>query len=225
MKPIGPSVAVLLIAVLGAGCIHVGGSGEPPDRRFYDLLPPVSDGRQIPAEGPETILVEAFTVDPGLDREELVWRRENSECGAYENYRWVRPPEEAVRSVLADALRRAGIVGSVVAEPAAMHPDFRLRGHLSRCDEVDDGKAWAGVIEVHLALARADDGEEILRRTYARRVAAATRNPTGVVEAIRKGLDEIAAELVKDLRAVMEDTRTTDDARAPGTGPGPQASR
>ena len=78
------------------------------------------------------------------------------------------------------------------------------------CDEVDEGKAWSGVIEVHLALCRAEDGEEILRRTYARRIPAAARNPTAVVEAIRQGLDEIAAQLVKDLRPALAAEREGD---------------
>ena len=207
MRPGGRSVAVLLFAVNCAGCISIGKGGEPPDRRSYDLLAPIPAGNPPAAEGPETILVEPFTVDPGLDREEIVWRRGAAEGGAYENYRWVRPPEEGVRTVLADALRRAGVAAAVVADPATAHPDYRLRGHLARCDEVDEGAVWAGVIEVHLALSRESDAQEILRRVYARRVAAAARNPTAVVEAIRKGLDEIAADLVKDLRPVLEAER------------------
>lgn len=199
-----PRPAALALVLLVPACIHIGGTGAPPDRRSYDLLSPLPPDRPAIADGPETVFVETFSVDPGLDREELVWRRGAAETGAYENYRWARPPEEGVRTVLADALRRAGAAAAVVTDPSSGKADYRLRGHLSRCDEVDLGAAWSGVLEVHLVLVRSRDGEEVLRRTYARQVPAAARNPTAVVEAIRKALDQAAAALVDDVRMVLD---------------------
>ena len=203
--------ALFAVAVATAGCISVGGGNDPVDRRSYDLLAPLpAPGNPPPADGPEVLLVEAFSVDPGIDREEIVWRRGVAESGAYENFRWMRPPEAGVRSVLAEALRRSGAVAAVVTDPDSTTAEFHLRGHLARCDEVDTGTAWAGVIEVRVALTRSRDGEEILRRTYARQIPAAARNPTAIVEAIRKGLDEIGAALVVDVRTLLEAQRQED---------------
>ena len=204
-------VLTVLLALAAAGCISVGGGDHPVDRRSYDLLAPLPPpGGPPAADGPEVILVEPFSVDPGLDREEIVWRRGVAESGAYENFRWMRPPEVGVRSILAEALRRSGAVASVITDPDTAASEYRLRGHLSRCDEVDGGTAWAGVVEVRIALVRTKDGEEVLRRTYARQIPAAQKNPTAVVEALRKGLDEIAAVLVTDVRTLLESRRQED---------------
>ena len=202
---------LLALALAAAGCISVGGGSDPVDRRAYDLLAPLAaTGNPPPADGPEVLLVEPFSVDPGIDREELVWRRGSVESGAYQDFRWIRPPETGVRAVLAEALRRSGAAAAVVTDPATTTAEYTLRGHVARCDEVDTGTQWLGALEIRVTLTRNRDGEEILRRTYSRQLPAAKRNPTAVVEAIRKGLDEIGAALVVDVRTLLEAQRQED---------------
>ncbi|NUN52733.1 MAG: membrane integrity-associated transporter subunit PqiC, partial [Planctomycetaceae bacterium] len=101
------ALAVLLLPLACAGCITIGGEDEGTERRSYDLAAPLPEGRPVPADGPEVLSVEPFTVDAALDREELLWRRGAVESGAWESFRWVRPPEQGVREVLAAALARS----------------------------------------------------------------------------------------------------------------------
>lgn len=210
------ALAVLLLPLACAGCITIGGEDEGTERRSYDLAAPLPEGRPVPADGPEVLSVEPFTVDAALDREELLWRRGAVESGAWESFRWVRPPEQGVREVLAAALARSGAVAAVATDPPAAEAEYRLRGHLARCDEEDGPGAWSGVLEVRIEVRDARTGESVLRRTYARREKAAARNPTAVVEAIRRSLDAVALELATDLRTVLEARR--EGAGAPGGG-------
>lgn len=202
--PGAAQAAVLLLAAGAAGCITVGGGGgPPPEQRSFDLQPPLPPATPPEAEGPEVIWVEPFTCDPALDREELVWRRGTAESGAYERYRWVRPPSEMVRAILADALARGSACAAVATDPRVAKPDYALRAHLVRFEEVETGGGWGGAVEVRVALFRSSDGAEVLRRAYARTERAAQRNPAGVVEALRKGLEGISGTLVTDVRMVL----------------------
>lgn len=213
-----PAAAALGAAILLAGCISVGSSGPPAERRAYDLLPDPAPGEPAPADGPEVLWVEPFTADPALDREEIVWRRGAVESGAWENHRWVRPPAEAVRSLLADAIARSGACAAVATEPRPLGADYHLRGHLARCDEADAGDEWTGVLEVRVCVVRVRDGAEVLRRTYARVERAPQRNPLGVVRALRAAADGAGRALAGDLARVLEALR---GPPAPAVDPDP----
>lgn len=195
--------AVLCVALLAAGCFSLGGSGKPVEVRSFDLQPPMPTDLPPDAEGAESLWVEPFTVDPALDRREIVWRRGGGEAGAWERFSWVRPPAEAVRAVLADALQRSGACAVVATEPRILAPDYLLRGHLARFEEVDGEKEWSGVLEIRVVLVRTADGAELLRRTYARTEKSPARNPAGVVAALRKGLEGAGALFAADVAEAL----------------------
>jgi ABC-type uncharacterized transport system auxiliary subunit len=197
-------IAALALALGAAGCISVGSGGDPPDRRAYDLQPSLPSPFPPDADGPEVLRLDPFTADAALDREGLVWRRDGIESGSYPNHRWARPPAEAVRAVLADALARRGVCSVVATDPPVEKADYVLHGHLVRCEEADAGDLWSAVLEVRVAVVRSRDGEEILRRTYARSEKTPERNPGGVVKALRRALDAAAEELATDLEEALE---------------------
>jgi ABC-type uncharacterized transport system auxiliary subunit len=219
MSPRAVVLPALLAALVAAGCIRLGGSGTPVERRCFDLQPPLPAPEPPETEALETLWVEPFGVDPALDRTEIVWRRAAGEAGAYERYTWARPPEEAVRSYLADVLSRSGAFGLVATEPRALGAEYSLRGHLVRFEEVDGEKEWSGSLEVRVALLRVSDGTEILRRVYARSERAPLRNPAGVVEALRAALASVGRELAADVRQVMEAERDRDAPARPAPRP------
>lgn len=191
----------LLLAVATPACITLG-PGEPDELREWDLLPaPVAAVE--PAPGAPSLQVLAFGVSEVLDRDVLVWRRGEVEVGAYARQRWARPPQEAARAVLVAALRDAlGPAAVIVADPPLPAPDYVLRGHLARFEEVDRGEVWCGVVEVHAALARRD-GVELLRRVYRVERTAPERNPRGVVTALRAAALEVGAALAEDVTAAL----------------------
>lgn len=205
--------ALALLAALAlptvAGCLGLGG-GEPVEVREWDLLPE-GPGAWSPGERVPQLQVLPFTVSPVLDRDALVWRKDEVQVGAYSNQRWARPPQEAGREVLAAALRDALGGGLAVATtPPVADPEYVLAGHLARCEEVDRGDRWYGVVEVRVVLAR-PDGVELLRRTYQAEAPAQERNALGVVVALRRALNEVALALAQDtsrtLALVMQEPR------------------
>ena len=211
--------AALLLALATAGCFSIGGSGKPVEVRSFDLQPPLPAARPPEAEGAESIWVEPFSVDPALDRREIVWRRGGGEAGAWERYSWARPPQEAVRSMLADALLRSGACAVVATDPRVPDPDYVLRGHLARFEEVDGEKEWSAVLEVRVVLVRAEDGREVLRRTYARTEKAAARNPGAVVRSLAAAVESASKVFAADAREALENER--ERVRGPGEKGGP----
>jgi uncharacterized lipoprotein YmbA len=187
------------LAALVAGCAF---GGSPPQVREYDLLIRAEPRATTPPTAPAlTLQLPPFEADPALDRDGLVWRRGEVEVGAYSQHRWARPPQDAVRDLLARALRE--LPGTTVAtEPPLLDPDLVLVGHLARCEEVDRGERWWGVLELTVVLARRD-GEELLRRTYAAEEPAPARNPPGVVVALRRAALRVADEVAEDVAGVM----------------------
>jgi len=191
-------VVLLALALAGPGCFSLGGS--PGEVHEYDLRPVSAETHAAvaPVATPTTLEVEAFSVDEALDREGIFWRR-GVETGAYATHRWARPPQEAVRDVLAAALRGALAPVVVAMEPKLADPDLVLRAHLSRCEEVDREDHWLGVVELRVILLRRD-GVELLRRTYLEEERAQARNPLGVVEALDRALGRLARDVARDIR-------------------------
>lgn len=221
---IRPSAVLPLLAVaaFSAGCIHLGGSEPPLEKRSFDIQPSLPGPVPPDADGAEVLWVEPFGTDPALDRPEMVWRRGAVEAGAWERYLWARPPSEAVRAFVADALVRSGACAVVATEPRVLQPDYTLRGHLERFEEVDGEASWSGALELRVVLVRLSDGEEILRRVYARSVPASARNPGAVVEALRTGLAAIASELSGDVKEALGAERDAPPKAPDPTVPAPK---
>lgn len=188
------------VAALVTGCAF---GGPPPQVREYDLWVRGEPSAVAPSPAPTlTLQLPPFDADPAVDRDGLVWRRGDVEVGVYSQHRWARRPQDAVRDLLARALRE--VPGTTVAsEPPLADPDLVLVGHLARCEEVDRGARWWGVLELTVVLARRD-GEELLRRTYVAEEPAHARNPPGVVAALRRAALRVAEEVADDVGAVVD---------------------
>lgn len=196
MRPTLRALLAVSVALAAQGCLGLGG-GEPVLVREWDLLPE-GPAAWAPGERAPQLQLVPFTVSDVLDRDTLVWRRGEVQVGAYANQRWARPPQEAAREVVAAALRRAVGGGLAVAtSPPVSDPEYVLAGHLARCEEVDRGERWFGVVEVRVVLARAD-GVELLRRTYAAEAPAHQRNALGVVTALQRALNDVALAFAQD---------------------------
>ena len=207
MSACPPPRQLLLLALvpLLSGCLSLGGREEGAPIHTYDLCvgpaepPPV----ELVADDAPSLQVEPFTADPLLQGEGLVWRRGQVEVGAYRSFRWARAPQDALRDALAGALGQETAAVRVATEPPLPDPTWRLRGHLARCEELDRGDRWVGVLELHLSLTGAQDMQELWRRTYRVEEPAHPRNPPGVALALHRACERITAAAAADVRALL----------------------
>lgn len=186
-----------------SGCISfsAGAANQLPDLHEYDLAAPREAERPAGRPGARpgrALQVARFGVSEVIDRQELVWRKDELAVGAYSMHRWARPPEEAARHVLAAAVAAARPGLTVATELEAGDPGWVLEGHLVRCEEVDRGDRWFAVLELHLVLEDAR-GQELLRRAWAVEEDVHPRNPPGVVAALRRALLRVAEEAGDEL--------------------------
>ncbi|MHC4922944.1 MAG: ABC-type transport auxiliary lipoprotein family protein [Planctomycetota bacterium] len=190
------NAALLLAVFLLSGCVTIGGE-EPVEERIYDIVLSVPTGEGIEAEGPESLQVAPFSVDPALDRDEMV-------------HRWARPPAVMARSAVTATLRGAAVCAVVASEPETESADYVLRAHLERFEEMDREDGWYGLVTLTLTM-DARDGREVLRRTVSVEERAEKRHPKAVAVALRASL-EAAAGTVRSLVAeALERERRRDD--------------
>ncbi|MHC4820903.1 MAG: ABC-type transport auxiliary lipoprotein family protein [Planctomycetota bacterium] len=203
------NAALLLAVFLLSGCVTIGGE-EPVEERIYDIVLSVPTGEGIEAEGPESLQVAPFSVDPALDRDEMVWRQGEVESGAWGHHRWARPPAVMARSAVTATLRGAAVCAVVASEPETESADYVLRAHLERFEEMDREDGWYGLVTLTLTM-DARDGREVLRRTVSVEERAEKRHPKAVAVALRASL-EAAAGTVRSLVAeALERERRRDD--------------
>lgn len=203
------ALSVSLLPALLAGCLSVGGRGDAVDERTYDLCAAAPAPAAVVEASHDApgVQVERFQASSLLQREGLVWRRGEVEVGAYRRFRWARPPQDALREGVAAALRAEGGEGPVATEPPLPEPAWRLRGYLARCEELDefegDGQRWSGLLELHLALVRSEDGREVWRQTYRVVEPAPSRNPDGVAQALHRACEQVTAAAAVDLAPLL----------------------
>jgi uncharacterized lipoprotein YmbA len=188
-------VLALSLLVLATGCISLGGSS--PEVHEYDLRPLLDATRSSAVLSSATIQVEPFGTDEALDRAGIVWRQ-GAEVGVYSAHRWTRPPQAAVREAVAASLRRVLQDATVATEPPLLSPGVVLRGHLTRCEEVDRAGVWYGALALEVVLER-QDGVEIFRRSFSQEEPAVARNPLGVVEALERALARVTDALAREV--------------------------
>ena len=201
----------LALALTLPGCFALG-RGAPTEVREYHLVPATAAAPRslAPVTTRATLEVEAFGVSEALAGEGLAWRRGDVEVGAYADHRWARPPQQAVREVVAAELARALPSLAVSTEPRAESPELVLRAYVSHCEEVDRGERWFGAIELRVALV-GRDGRELLRRTYAGEEPARARNPLGVVAALRVVALRLGDEVARDVAAALSRVEVSDE--------------
>ncbi|MBI4575917.1 MAG: membrane integrity-associated transporter subunit PqiC [Planctomycetes bacterium] len=194
---------------LAAGC-----ASTPPETHLYSLDLPPAEG--TPGEALVARLgVEEFTASPLLEGRGLVYRLSEVELARYRYHEWAEAPAVLVHGNVAEALRAAGVAGSVLEAPRFYEgeADLVLAGRLVRLEEVDGDKAWRAELELRVELLRPGDRRVVWAETYRDGRIAERRRPEAVVRALAESLREMAARLALDLRVALAEA-----ARAEGGG-------
>jgi ABC-type uncharacterized transport system auxiliary subunit len=187
--------AALAAALLAAaGCAL----GSAPRDAFYRLEAPAPPALAQPAL-PGLLSVDRLRADAITSERLLLYRAagDPTEVRRYAYHQWVDPPPLMLQVALANALRLAGVAGTVVTSDERLRPDYELGGRILELERrLDDPPRVA--LELELSLTRRSDRALLLQRVYREERPAESGVPDAV-RAFDQALGALLRRLVADL--------------------------
>jgi ABC-type uncharacterized transport system auxiliary subunit len=204
-----------VLALLGAGCIHI---GRLPARELYRITLPApvsadsagvvaSDGTPPPLAG--TLGIAEYTTPGVYGDPQIVFRINDTEYGSYPSREWAVPLGEQLGVVTERVLARVPLT----ADPAVFDPPSRRaqtyiwRGTVREFEEVDRGSEVHAAVRIDVRIVRAED-DSILWSGSSRleRVAQAPNMP-GIVQTLSALTDEVVTDLATRARRDLSTRR------------------
>jgi ABC-type uncharacterized transport system auxiliary subunit len=189
--------AAVLAAALAGAC------ASPPAPRWFEieyrLAPPAPDAAT--SSGPR-LVVGGFTAHPRCEREEIAYRKSETELGYYPFHRWALRPAEMVRLKLAEDLAASGRFGAVTLSEhsGGTRPgDVVLVGHLERLEERDGPGGATGRLRLELTLADRD-GSGARTTTLEGEAPADAATADAAVRAISQAMADAVARWLREER-------------------------
>lgn len=200
------AVLATLVAAVGlAGCSLT--QPAPPPDNYYRL--DMNAATEAPAGPvlPGIVQVDNFTAGGLAAERPLVYSFADQPqlMRSYTYHLWTDSPTVILREALVSFLREAEAGEEVVTPDLRMMPDFTIRGHISRLEQVLAGtpnRAHEAVVEMEFAVSRLDDNELLLLKTYKETEIPANDTPEAAVVAINEAVQRIYASFLDDLRAL-----------------------
>ncbi len=184
----------LILAFALAACAQP----EVPTDSYYRLQ------AALPAPAAQPILkgtveVNRFVADGLVAGRPIVYTEPDQPLRVREyNYHfWTEPPTVLLRDQLV-AFMRAGRIADMVTTPEVRAPaDYIVTGRIVRLEKIE-GASPQGVLEIELAVRRAD-GRLVFLDVYKMSVAADNNSVEAAVRALNKALDQVYAKFAADL--------------------------
>lgn len=190
----GLSVAAM-VAVVAACTV------EPaPKDVFYRLTLPQPAEILASPKLPGVLEISRFDSDGVVGERALTYSSAEAPQ-TLQNYRyefWAEPPGIMLQERLASYLRQARVAETIATPDLRLRPDYYLRGSIKRLEQVV-GNPSLGVVELQLALTRADDGTLILLDTFKAQLPAQDASPQEAAKAMSMAVGEIYAAFLSDL--------------------------
>jgi len=213
LRSIGRALPVL--ALLGAGCIHI---GRLPARELYRITLPAtasadsagvvaSDGTLPPLAG--TLGIAEYTTPGVYGDPQIVFRINDTEYGSYPSREWAVPLGEQLGVVTERVLARVRLT----AEPAVFDPPSRRaqtyiwRGTVREFEEVDRGSEVRAAVRIDLRIVRAEDDSILWSGSSRLERAAQAPNMPGIVQTLSALTDEVITDLATRARRDLSTRR------------------
>jgi ABC-type uncharacterized transport system auxiliary subunit len=178
-------------------------STTPEIRYFRVAVPAPTPAVTTPL--PVTLGIARLTTPEPYREERIIYRSSPYRVQYYAGDRWESPPADMVYQALLDQFAGSGLFRRVIPWRRG-DADYRLEARLRRFEELDEGDAWYGLVELEYELA-AGDGRSLLREISSQRLRAEARTIEAVVVALSRGLqtslDEAVARTATALRKVQ----------------------
>ena len=203
---------ILLVGLisLALGLIGCWSYREPPaNPTRYRLdyadpeIPPLSRLPQI------VIRVDPFGAPPPLRDERVTFHESRLTTSYYPYHRWISPPPDLVTFYLARDLQQSGLFHAVFVFDQQADATHAIRGTLLSFGEEDRPDGWEAVLEVNLALIRAqehDPAQQVLiQRRYRITESAPARSPDAVATAMSRAMQRFSAMVAVDIHQVLDE--------------------
>lgn len=193
----GASLLLFLgLLILSAAC----SCSSPPEVHYYvlNLRPPTE---RVASQKTGLVLgIQPFRIDPVYGDRRLVYRRSAYEVAYYHYHQWATPLDEQVTALLGRYLKDSGLFGDVVVYPSRTAADLLLEGNIREFGEEDGPEGWLAVVDLDLKLRDARTDRLVWDNRLRQQVPVRTKTPLGVVEALSRALEEVAAEIARSMR-------------------------
>lgn len=192
------------VFVLGAASVLFAScSAAPvPTDTYYNLTAgaSVSSGGGSPIEG--TVEVPPFRAEGVVNERAIIFRQSDTTQKQYTYHYWSEPPSIMLQRSLIDALRTSRTFGQAAAPEFRADRDYEIVGTLRRLEHVVGGGGTV-IVEFDVGLRRIRGNESLLLKTY-RTERSAGRGVASAVSAMSAALDELLADMVKDISAAAQ---------------------
>ena len=203
------------LALLGAGCFHI---GRLPARELYRItLPPPSnsdstvvvgtDGAPPPLTG--TLGIAEYTTPGVYGDPQIVFRINDTEYGSYPSREWAVPLGEQLGVVTERVLARVPITAerAVFDPPSRRAQTYIWRGTVREFEEVDRGSEVRAAVRIDLRIVRAVDDSILWSGSSRLERAAQSTTMAGIVQTLSALTDEVVADLATRARRDLSTRR------------------
>ena len=194
-----------LLGGMMVGLLLQAACAAAPEIRYFRVEYPLS-GPSGASPLPLTLTITRLRAPEPYHQEWIIYRASPYQMQYYVRDRWESPPVDMVNEWLLEQFTRSGRFQRVVPWRRGEAPAYRLEPQLRRFEELDEGDAWFGLVELEYELLDRD-GRSLLREVASQRVRVEARNPAGTVEALSRGLCAALEEVVTKTAAALRDAR------------------
>lgn len=188
-----------ILAVVAAALLTACAQPEVPTDHFYRLQVAAPPAPLATARLDGTVEVE-LTADGLVDGRNIIYSDAGkpNELREYHYHFWTEPPKVMLRDQLIAYLRASGVASKVVTHEMRAGPQYVINGKIKRLEKIAGNQPRA-MVELELALMRADTGKLLVLGTYGIGVDAKSDTVPAAITAIDKALAQIFAKFVADI--------------------------
>ncbi len=198
MRPCVPSISVLMLVAMSAGCASMLTSDAPPESVYW-LEAPSAVPRSTQAAGATSIRVR-IAAAPGLDTDRLLIRGPGAILNSYAGARWTDNAPEVFDTLIRTALEDSGRFSRVASGRSGGLADWTLDLELRAFFAVLASESSPPTIEIEFrGYLQCADAEVPIR--IANRAPVAQATLTAIVEGFQSAVDSSLRELLGELSA------------------------
>jgi ABC-type uncharacterized transport system auxiliary subunit len=195
----------LILGGIGVGVLILAACAAAPEIRYFRVeypLPSPSANSPLPL----TLAIAHLSAAEPYHQERIIYQDSPYQVQYYARDRWESPPVQMVNDRLLEQFTASERFQRVVPWHRGETPAYLLQTRLRRFEELDEGDAWYGLVELEYELLDRD-GRSLLRQVASQRMRTESRNPEGTVAALSRGLRAVLDEVLTKTVAALKDAQ------------------